>query len=171
MNCKTEIPEGCAFVTLRCGAVALVDAEDAVELNKRSWFLNTGYAVAVTRAGGRQRLIYMHRVVNGTPDGMDTDHINGIRLDNRRCNLRNATRQQNCYNKPNEPGSEVPYKGVSKNVKLSRFATPATCFRATISVNGRRVHLGNFKCAKDAAIAYDNAARSLHGEFARLNFP
>src|SRR3546814_4168420 len=50
------------------------------------------YAYAMTREGGR----YMHRIIAGTPKGMETDHINCDGLDNRRVNLRVEIGRASC---------------------------------------------------------------------------
>lgn len=89
-------------IKLTKGQVTLVDDEDFEELNKWSWKLSTnGYAIRCPSNGktenGRYKYttIRMHRVIMRTPNGLETDHINGNRLDNRKCNLRNITRADN----------------------------------------------------------------------------
>ena len=44
-------------------------------------------------------------------------------------------------------------------------------WRARLGVGGKRLHLGTFETATEAAIAYDLAAVKHYGEFARVNFP
>lgn len=44
-------------------------------------------------------------------------------------------------------------------------------WRATINNNGKTIDIGGFRTEVEAATAYDEAARRLHGERARLNFP
>ncbi len=51
-----------------------------------------------------------------------------------------------------------PYKGVSRN-------------RTTWMAHCKKIYVGCFKTAQDAAKAYDKAARELFGEHAKLNFP
>lgn len=88
------------------------------------------------------------------------DHKNRNKIDNRISNLREATNQQNSFNRVGHSSSGL--KGVSfhKNDKT---------YHARISINGKCKYLGRFKIASDAAIAYNNAAKELHGEFALLN--
>lgn len=84
-----------AEITLKNGEVALVDDADLKRVMSFSfyWYLSNGYAV--TRK--HQRSIFMHAVVNNTPVGMCTDHINRNRLDNRKSNLRSCTRSENSH--------------------------------------------------------------------------
>lgn len=82
------------------------------------------------------------------------DHINCERDDNRICNLREATRSQNCRNRRVAPGRIVP-KGVTAHRKR---------YRARIG----HVDIGSFDTAEEAHAAYAEAARLAYGEFARL---
>lgn len=68
------------------------------------------------------------------------DHINGIKDDNRICNLRLANNQINQLNKPSSKG----YWFSKANNK----------YRAKISFNGKNIHLGYFENEHDAKQAY-----------------
>lgn len=93
------------------------------------------------------------------------DHINGNGLDNRICNLRLATQSQNMANWTRRAKRNC-YRGVSH--KGYNFPKP---WQARIGHQGVRLYLGTFANKKDAARAYDKAAKELFGEFAKLNFP
>lgn len=108
-----------------------------------------------------------HRIVWKMAYGVDPDvidHINGVKDDNRLENLRSCTLAENSRNYEKKKGTSQ-YRGVCWVERDKAWA-------ARIS-NGRsgKVSLGNFKDEIAAARAYDAAARSLHGEFATLNFP
>lgn len=134
---------------------AIVDDCDYEQLIERFWYCADGRAVR-----GNPR-IFMHREIVNAPDGMEVDHINGNQLDNRRCNLRICTHAQNTRNR--KPHGSLPrFKGV-------KAVDRRWC--AQIMVNGIETYLGRFDSAVAAARAYDAAARRLHGEYARLNFP
>ncbi len=147
------------------GLFALVDPEDSEMVNQRRWIPTkvgrTYYMVSFSH-GVRT---YLHRLLLGDVEGRVVDHINGDGLDNRRSNLRHATNSQNITNLVRRnAGKYSKYRGVS------RF--PRTrCWQARIGANGKGFWLGNFASEEEAARAYDEAARKLHGEFARLNFP
>jgi hypothetical protein len=156
-------------IQLTQGKIALVDDEDYNVLQKLRFYAvnNSGWWYAVThlpREGKPQRRVFMHRLILNPPKNKQVDHINGNTLDNRRCNLRLATNSQNHMNsKKYSNDSLSQYKGVSWN-------SASTQWFAQIMVNQKLLHIGTFASEVDAAHAYDDKARELFGEFARLNF-
>ena len=90
-------------------------------------------------------------------DGMEIDHINGNRSDNRIENLRLATKSQNGANRKSGRGSSE-YLGVHAH-SCGKWA-------AAIQKDGKQKHIGLFEREIDAAIAYRVEARKTHGEFA-----
>lgn len=150
-------------IPLSRGKFALVDDEDFKVLNRYKWHCNNcGYAMQRVRAGKQKRNIMMHRVILNCPDGMQTDHIDGNRLNNQKNNLRICTQSQNEINKGRRETNISGYKGVSYHDKY---------IKARISCGGKQYHLGYFPDLISAAKAYDVKARELFGEYARLNFP
>ena len=88
------------------------------------------------------------------------DHKNMDKLDDRWSNLRATTPSQNCCNRALRPDNVLGTKGVQR--KKNRF-------RVRIGVDGRRFHIGSFQTLEEAAMAYAEAARKLHQEFARTS--
>jgi hypothetical protein len=159
---------GARMIPLSQGLVAVVDAEDydrLVAMGKWSASIkpNTVYAVrrGRPRHGGRQRQLRMHNVITGLPY---VDHIDGDGLNNRRANLRPADHHSNACNVGPKRSNTSGFKGVNRHRATGRWM-------AQIQVDGRRIYLGLFAAAENAAHAYDQAARIHHGEFARLNYP
>ena len=110
------------------------------------------------------KYVLAHRVawlfVHGEWPDREIDHINGDGTDNRIANLRLATRGQNMMNTGNRRNSTTGFKAVG--------VIPSGKYRARIRTNGKRIHLGVFPTAEDAAEAYRRAAIELCGEFARF---
>ena len=163
---------GYAFrrIPLTQGRFAVVDPADYESLSRHKWRLcktkgkNVLYAErTVRRSDGTYSRMLMHREVLRPPRGYVIDHVNGCGLDNRRANLRLATAAQNAWNAGGR-GGRSGYKGVW-------LAKDKGLWRASIVCCGRRRHLGYFRDKRDAAKAYDRAAREYHGQFAVLNFP
>lgn len=83
------------------GKYMLVDIEDVPKVSGYRWHVSdNGYAV--NRRDGTT--IRAHRLIADTPTGMDTDHINHDKLDNRKSNLRVCTRSVNLMNKQGVKG-------------------------------------------------------------------
>ncbi len=88
------------------------------------------------------------------------DHINLDTSDNRRINLRSATKQQNACNKSSRGVSK--YRGVLWFKNSQKWGACCASF-------GKKYYLGLFESENAAALAYNKKATELHGEFARLN--
>lgn len=161
------LPENVKSIPLSQDKFALVDATDYEWLSGWRWHYTHGYAKRRQYGGGgknnnKDKHIYMHNVLLCTPQGMDTDHINGDKLDNRRCNLRLATRSQNNYNGKKRNGCTSRHKGIYWSKIRNRWV-------AEITINKKKFYLGSFKSEAKAALAYNEAAIKHHSEFARLN--
>lgn len=141
---------------------ATVDAGDETRVRQGTWRRSSGgYAVRSETTGGKKRTIYLHRLIAEPPAGVVVDHANGIKLDNRRCNLRWASVSQN-----NANGVDRRRRGSFRGVYWHK---PSQKWVAQISVSGRLRHLGLFKSDCEAAAAYNVAAQRAVGLFARLN--
>ena len=157
------------LIPLTQGQVALVDATDYEWLSQRKWYALRNkwgfYAVREEYIGsGKTRFIYMHRQIMDAPKGMQVDHANGDKLDNRRANLRLCTNAENSRNSTSRKGSSSAYLGVCWDKQHGKWL-------AKIRIDGRTKHLGRYETEIDAAMIYDAAARIHHGKFANPNFP
>lgn len=154
------------------GRVALVDDEDYELVMAHRWYVDQGnhgprralsgpYAMTnIVRSDGRRTTLRMHRLITGWPK---TDHINQDGLDNRRSNLRPASKSQNAANQRPRRGCVSPYKGVCWDRRRRKWT-------AQIKASGRHIYLGLFITEDDAARAYDAAAIAAWGEYACINF-
>lgn len=149
-----------AKIILTRGFTTTVDDSDLEFISKYKLHAHVnkdGSVYAVTQKG-----INIHRLLLKVNSNQLVDHINGNTLDNRRKNLRIATKAQNGMNRTKQVNNKSGYKGVS-------FRPDRNKFRATIYQNKKQTHLGYFDSVIDAAKAYNKAARKHFGEFARLN--
>lgn len=151
-------------IPLTQGFVTIVDDAQYDRLAHHKYYYSRGYAVRMDVVDGKRKMLWMHREIMRTPEGMETDHINGDRLDNRVANLRICTTTQNQQNRKMKKNNSCGYKGVSWEKARNKWV-------AKIRHNAHTLHLGYFKNPRSAALAYDRAAREYFGEFARTNFP
>lgn len=161
-----------AFVPLTQGYEAIVDAADVPAVERRNWLasvvrrrdgsIRTVYAATREPRGPyRQTTIYMHRLLTGTAAGLETDHRDGDGLNNRRTNLRVATKAQNMHNQRLPENNTSGVKGVSRDKWSGKW-------HARIGLNGKRKSLGYFEDLDAAAAAYARASSELHSSFGRV---
>ena len=146
----------------RIGGIAKVNSEDYELVSGYTWWADrkntTTYAYTQIRRNSKVKTIRMHQLIAGFSH---PDHINGDGLDNRRSNLRQASRCQQAWNTIGRPGR---YKGVTFQNRLRKNP-----WQARIAHNGHQIHLGYFSTSSLAAMAYNSAAIRLFGEFACIN--
>jgi hypothetical protein len=89
-----------------------------------------------------QKRILLHRFIAKTPDGLLTDHINHNKLDNRKCNLRIVTNDQNQQNRKGSY-SQSGHRGVY-------FHKPTQKWTAKGKLHGKLYHLGSYDTVEEA---------------------
>jgi hypothetical protein len=145
-------------IPLSQGHYALIDDED-VPLVTGKWSYRphpTGpaYALRTVQLGQRRTMTkLMHRVILDAPKGMLVDHINGDGLDNRRANLRFATRSQNQQNLHAPSRSRTGVRGVTI---VPRRTKP---YRARLHLNGKHISLGYYETLEEASKAARDGRR------------
>jgi hypothetical protein len=155
-------------------AYTQVDDQDYSWLSTYEWHLlvskskNTvkQYAAFTDHSGAKPVTIRMHRLIlDLTGRENEGDHADGDGLNNQRHNLRQANHSENQANKKMF-GTVSRYTGLRK--RGSRWKT-------YIVIKSKPTYLGSFPGTPEgevlAAKAYDEAAKRVHGKFAKLNFP
>ena len=145
----------------------IVDDSDYVYLSLKKWMIDkTGYVIGWTKmVNGKRRWVRMHREIMKAPRGVFVDHIDHDKLNNKRDNLRLCNNQQNKMNSAINARKRKysQYKGVTLDIN-----NPDK-WLAKISINNNKIYLGSFISEKDAAKAYNKAAKYYFKEFACLN--
>ncbi len=151
-------------ISLTRGVSAVVDDDDYEKLSQYNWQARVQTYTGLFRAKrtGKEKEVDMARQIMNCPDGLEVDHINGDLLDNRKCNLRICTHQENMRNRRLQKNNTTGYRGVS-------YASRDGIYTAQIYLNRKCIRLGRFKTPDAAAIAYNDAAKIHYGEFAKLN--
>ena len=135
---------------------ALIDIEDVNKVKNYKWRLNEGYIY-------NRKIGLLHRFLMNPSDNEVVDHINHNPFDNRRCNLRICTAQQNSMNRlKHKRNTTSKYKGVYFNKQINKWS-------AQIYINNKRKSLGYYTDELEASIEYDKAALLYHGIYANIN--
>jgi hypothetical protein len=153
------------IITKRDGTkhVVLYDECDHELISKHKWAIvsNGPHYYCTTTTKKTQK---MHRMIFDVQEGRSVfvDHINHNGLDNRRANIRICTHAENARNARRSRANTTGFKGVSYRPEIGMFV-------ARIMYQRKSRNIGVFADAREAAIAYNIAAKELFGEFAYLN--
>lgn len=144
------------------GGTALVSQNDFDFLNKYQWCLDgKGYVQGIVDGN----TVKMHRYIMNPDLNLLVDHINGIRHDNRRENLRVVTINQNNQNKHvSKNKKSSTYKGVYFNGQKKKFVV-------YVIINSKNHYLGEFEEEIEAAKRYDHFIIYKNLDHMKLNFP
>jgi len=160
---KVQYAPDMVEIPMTRGFVALVDDDD-VDLAAHNWF-SSGcgggiYAARMIVSDGKRRSLHMHRVVAErmglSLDGCLVDHINGNPLDNRRTNLRVASKAVNARNSRTPSTNTSGYRGVSFYKKTGKW-------RAYIKHDDKTYWLGHYENIEDALKARLEKEKELWG--------
>jgi hypothetical protein len=144
-----------AFLQVASGEYVLVSAGDFHRVACHNWQLTDGYAHRSGVIDGRRQRITLHSVILGkAPEHMVIDHINRVRGDNRRQNLRYATFSENAINRSVRLDNSCGHTGIY-------FSPPHNKWKAYLYIGGRMVYLGLHEDMADA-IAVRKAAEVIY---------
>ena len=151
---------------------ALVSPEDYDRVAKFKWHTKVypdGRKYAARSIKGKPTTIRLHRFILNPPKGKVVDHINHNCLDNRRENLRIATRSENNANRFKSKGKfSSKYLGVT--YYPYRSYQNKKMWMASISHKDKSITIGYFETEVEAAKARDKKAKELFGKFTQVNF-
>lgn len=137
-------------IKLTQGKFAIIDDSDFEWLSQWKWYYHHGYAVRSLYLGGgrknqKRQTLPMHRFINNTSKGFDTDHINRDKLDNRRSNLRTVTTIENQRNTNTRKDNKSGYKGVTWNKQRNKW-------HVSIRVDTKLIFLGLYSNLQEASL-------------------
>ena len=156
-------------VKTSCGKSFVVSDIDYSLVTLFSWYIHhEGYVVTEVRVDGRRYFFSVHRLLMGVKPGVEVDHANMDKLDNRRRNLRWATKAENVVHSP-RCGGRTPSTGTYRGVREVTYDGVRVGARKKYrAILGGR-HIGYFKTPAEAAEAYNHAARQKYKRFAVIN--
>lgn len=155
-------------IQLTQGKCAIVDNGDFVPASQIRWYAwfnrstKSFYAVFSRQKNRKKTTIYLHRFLMQPPEKMVVDHKNGNTLDNRRSNLRICSQRDNVRSGRGKSG-QSGFRGVVWNAQRKKWMSRIH------DGSGTSTYLGLFSSKKEAAQAYNIAAKKLFGEFSHLN--
>ena len=140
-----------------CGTDVLISVDDFDEVSLHKWHITSrGYVRTQQRVNGKMVHTMLHRMIAQAKSGELVDHINRVKTDNTRENLRISSTFVNCLNRNKNAIKSSKYKGVTKHKNGWQ-----------VYVNGK--YVGIFKDELEAAFAYDKQVVSVFGDVATTN--
>ena len=135
------------------------DLEDYDKIYPYCWVVSSSTKAVVARNPETGKLIALHRLVMGFPDGKQIDHIHHKRYDNRKSELRICTNQQNSLNQVIQKNNTSGHPGIS-------WCEKDKLWHAYIQINGHRISKCFHKNELDVAVQWRKSKeKELFGEF------
>lgn len=148
-----DIVEGYTFK----GEKFIIDSDDYLKVKNYCWRKDAhGYIVANNKKDNNSIKIY--RLIMNANKGDVIDHINQDKTNNRKSNLRFVTKSQNNTNIKRRKDNKSGYTGVKYDKRNLKW-------KAQISYNNKRIHLGTYDKIEDAINARRNAELKIHKEY------
>ena len=145
------------IIKTSCGKEIFVSPEDFEMASSHRWHITSGgYVRSSKRINGKITFIFLHRTLCNAKPRQIVDHVNRLKMDNRRENLRIVTARESVINRSANKNKLSKFKGVAKHKSGWQ-----------VYVDGK--YIGLFQNEIEAAHAYDNTAIVLHKEFAVTN--
>lgn len=137
----------------------LIDSEDYEKVKNYCWRKNKqGYIVA-NKKQSSNTIIFLHRIImNVNSDDIFVDHKHWDKTDNRKANLRLATKSENNINIKRRKDNTSGYTGVTYNKRQNKYV-------ARISKDGKRIFLGCFDNIEEAVKVRREAEKNIHKEW------
>lgn len=140
------------------GEDILIDACNIDKIKNLKWHFNRERkSVGAIKNG---KTVLLHRMLIDAKPKKLVDHINGNVLDNRMSNLRLCTAIENGHNHKVSSANTSGITGVSWMPRYKKW-------QSYITVDKKRIHLGNFSDFSDAVYARFIAECKYFGKFAR----
>lgn len=156
---KYNLDGDCGICYLSDGTEVMFDKEDYDLIKDWTWYKDGhGYVVSHKAKNNVRTCVKMHMLVMGSDGSMDVDHIFGNKLDNRKSQLRFATRAENTRNQGLRKNNTSGCKGVSWHKNRKTWVA---------EIQGK--YIGSSDSLEEAKLLYDNKAKELYGEFYREN--
>lgn len=158
-NVKYSFDGSIGYGKLQSGLIFLFDAGNLDKIKDVKWYpsYESGRPYLIDRWGNK-----MHNRILHCPKGYEVDHISLDTLDNRICNLRICTHQQNQMNQPLQKNNTSGVCGVS-------WYPPRNKYRARIKAGQCDIHLGYYRIFMEAVQARNIGMECMFGEFGRYN--
>lgn len=139
-----------------------IDKDDYCKVKIYHWYIDKwGYVTTKFADNNKSKTIKMHKLIYKNEDTAKyIDHINGIKFDNRKLNLRIVTPQENAMNHTVKSNNSSGYSGVD-------FVTHCNKWRSRIKYKYKEIYLGLFKTKEEAIKAREKAEEKYFGNFNR----
>lgn len=156
---KYNLDGDCGICYLSDGTEVMFDKEDYDLIKDWTWYKDGhGYVVSHKAKNNVRTCVKMHMLVMGSDGSMDVDHIFRNKLDNRKSQLRFATRAENTRNQGLRKNNTSGCKGVSWHKNRKTWVA---------EIQGK--YIGSSDSLEEAKLLYDNKAKELYGGFYREN--